>query len=142
MASRLVLDSKMEELVAWEYFGFHPNQLYHEIYAVGYNEFLSAVSALRDALLIDYPEPERQREVQQGCDQLLASYSRSLDDKWFQKFIQFCSANVFTVPPQVSVFGDMRREEGASTVDEVHHKLLATHYLNSKLQKRIELLER
>lgn len=131
----------MEELVAWEYFGFHPNRLYHEIYAVGYNEFLCAVSALRDALLTDYPEPERQREIQQGCDQLLASYSRSLDDKWFQKFIQFCSSNVFTVPAQVSVFGDMRRDEGAS-VDEVHHKLLATHYLNYKLQQRIVLLER
>lgn len=132
----------MEELVAWEFFGFHPNHLYHEIYAVGYNEFLCAVSALRDALLADYPEPERQREIRHGCDQLLASYSRCLDDKWFQKFIQFCSSNVFTVPPQVSVFGDMRRGDSESAVDEAHHKLMATHYLNCKLQQRIKLVER
>ena len=132
----------MEELVTWQYFGFHPNRLYGEIYAVGYNEFLRAVSALRDALLAEFPEPERQREVRDGCDQLLASYSRCLDEKWFQKFIQFCSSNVFTVPPQVSVFGDLKREGEEVAVDEVNHKLLATLYLNFKLQQRIKLLDR
>lgn len=135
----------MEELVAWEYFGFHPNRLYHEIYAVGYNEFLCAVSALRDALLGEFPE--RQSEIQHGCDQLLASYSRNLDEKWFQKFIQFCSSNVFTIPPQLSVYtGLQRREEGekgpCAAVDELHHRLMATQYLNCKLRERIELLDR
>ena len=131
----------MDELVTWQYFGFHPNRLYGEIYAVGYNEFLRAVSALRDALLAEFPEAEGQDEVKDGCDQLLASYSRCLDEKWFNKFIQFCSSNVFTVPAHVSVFGDMKREEGES-VDEVNHKLLASLYLNFKLQQRIELLDR
>ena len=133
----------MDELVTWQHFGFHPNRLYEEIYAVGYNEFLRAVGVLRDALLAEFPEPERQREVKDGCDQLLASYSRSLDEKWFHKFIQFCSSNVFTVPAHVSVFGDMKRarEEGSS-VDEVNHELLASLYLNFKLQQRIGLLDR
>ena len=135
-----VLLAAMEELVAWQYFGFHPNRLYGEIYAVGYNEFLCAVSALREALLAEFPEPERQREVQDGCDQLLASYSRSLDQKWFHKFVQYCSSNVFTVPAQVSVYGDIRRDGGA--VDEVNHQLLATLYLNFRLQQRIDLLDR
>ena len=133
----------MDELVAWQYFGFHPNHLYGEIYAVGYNEFLRAVSALRDALLAEFPEPERQREVRDGCDQLLASYSHCLDEKWFQKFIQFCSSNVFTVPAHVRVFGDVEREkEERKSVDEVNHKLLASLYLNFKLQQRIQLLNR
>lgn len=138
----------MEELVAWEYFGFHPNRLYHEIYAVGYNEFLCAVSALRDALLSEFPDPKRQSEVHQGCGQLLASYSRNLDEKWFQKFIQFCSSNVFTVPPQGAVYsGVERREEeeergACAAVDELHHKLMATQYLNCKLRERLELLDR
>lgn len=135
----------MEELVAWEYFGFHPNRLYHEIYAVGYNEFLYAVSALREALVSEFPE--RQSEVQQSCDQLLASYSRSLDEKWFQKFIQFCSSNMFTVPPQVGVYhGVERREEGegrsCAAADELYHKLMATNYLNFKQKERLKLLDR
>ena len=129
----------MEELVTWQYFGFHPNKLYGEIYAVGYNEFLCAVSALRDALLAEFPEPERQREVQDGCDQLLASYSRSLDEKWFHKFVQFCTSNVFTVPGQVSVYEAMFCEE--KSVDGVNHQLLATLYLNCRLQQRIDLLD-
>ena len=136
----------MEELIAWEYFGFHPNQLYHEIYAVGYNEFLCAVSALRDALLAEFPEPERQRGVQEGCDRLLASYSRSLDENWFQKFVQFCSSNVFTVPPQVAVYGGVETPGGESgaceAADELHHQLMATHYLNCKLQQRLKELDR
>lgn len=148
----------MDELVAWEYFGFHPNQLYHEIYAVGYNEFLSAVSLLRDTLLEEFPEPERQREIQQGCDQLLSSYSNNLDHKWFQKFIEFCSRNVFTVSHQTSVYGDMGRvregegrgeEEGGETdtsavcaLDKLHHATMAVEYLNCRLQKRLEEVEK
>lgn len=132
----------MDELVAWEYFGFHPNRLYSEIYAVGYNEFLCGVSALRDALLAEYPEPERQREIQQGCDQLLASYSRNLDDKWFQKFIQYCSSNVFTIPSQVNVYKGMTRCDDTERSDKTHHKLMAIHYLNTKLQQRIKQLDR
>ena len=147
----------MDELVTWEYFGFHPNQLYHEIYAVGYNEFLSAVSLLRDTLLEEFPEPERQREIQQGCDQLLSSYSNNLDHKWFQKFIAFCSRNVFTVSHQVPVYGDLERvregggrreEEGelhmsaAGALDKLHHTTVAVEYLNCKLQKRLEEVEK
>ena len=101
----------MEELVAWEYFGFHPNQLYEEVYAVGYNEFLTAISVLRDALLEEFPELQQQEEIQRGCSLLLASYSQKMDENWFRKFVDFCNRNVFTIPRLVRVYDKERIED-------------------------------
>ena len=157
----------MEELVAWEYFGFHPNQLYEEVYAVGYNEFLTASSVLRDTLLEEFPEPQRQKEIKRGCS-LLLSYSQKMDKNWFRKFIDFCNRNVFTIPPLVRVYDkdgiEGEKEQGAEKgkeaeeekrddaergkkeekdtsagvdLERLHSRILAVEYLNCKLKKRL-----
>jgi len=129
----------MDEVVATEFFGFAPDKFYHEVYAIGYNEFLTAVSSLRDVLIKEFPE--KQEEVDEGCSALLASYSKQFDQKWFAKFLQYCSKNIFVVPRQVPVYPkDMdveRNQEGLSRVDELRHFTMATEYLNSHLEAHV-----
>lgn len=137
--------SDMDDLlVATEFFGFTPEQLYHEVYAVGYNEFLSAVSSLRDTLLGEFPG--EQGAVEECCSALLASYGRQFDEEWFTKFLQYCSKNVFTVPRHVPLYEeDLGREENHSApqkIEELRHQIMATEYLNVRLQAQLRELDR
>ena len=43
--------TKMDDLVDRAFFGFDPEQVYDEVYAICYNEFLQAAKCLRDTLL-------------------------------------------------------------------------------------------
>lgn len=133
----------MDELVATEFFGFPPDKFYHEVYAIGYNEFLTAVSSLRDVLIKEFPE--KQEEVDEGCSTLLASYSKQFDQKWFAKFLQYCSKNIFVVPRQVPMYPkDMDVEgnqEALARVDELRHFTMATEYLNSHLEAHVSAMD-
>ena len=41
----------MDALVAGEFFGFDPEQVYTEVHAICYNEFLQAATCLRNTLI-------------------------------------------------------------------------------------------
>lgn len=41
----------MDTLIDREFFGFEPEKVYDEVYAIYYNEFLQAAEYLRDTLL-------------------------------------------------------------------------------------------
>ena len=133
-----------DELTATEFFGFSPDELYNEVYAIGYNEFLAAVASLRETLLQEFPE--RAEEVKKGCSELLASYSKQFDQEWYTKFLQYCTKNIFTIPRHVPIYGDdLGREENegaCSRLEELRHRIMTTEYLNSKLQARIHEMDR
>ena len=129
-------------LVATEFFGFVPDQLYQEVYAVGYNEFLTAVTSLRETLLAEFPD--KKEEVETGCSSLLASYSNHFDREWFQMFLQYCSKNIFTVPRHIPVYGAnvVSDETVLDEVDELRYRITATHYLNKQLEAKIQEVDK
>ena len=133
----------MDDLAASEFFGFVPEQLYHEIYAVGYNEFLAAVSSLRDKLLSEFPE--NKQEVDNGCKQLLASYSDHFDQS-FTKLVQYLAKNIFVVPRHIPVYKDdladtKENKEALFRVKELRYRIMATEYLNTKLDEQAKELD-
>lgn len=133
----------MDDLAASEFFGFVPEQLYHEIYAVGYNEFLAAVSSLRRTLLSEFTE--KQQEVEEGCRQLLASYSERFDQR-FTKLVQYLSKNIFLVPRHVPVYNSdlaetTENKEALFRVKELRYRIMATEYLNTKLLEQTRELD-
>ncbi len=133
----------MDELVSTDFFGFVPDQLYQEVYAIGYNEFLAAVSSLREVLLQEFPDKEE--EVERGCGHLLVTYEQQFDQRWFARFLQYCSKNIFTVPRHVPVYDeDLGREgsEGAhAKLQELRHRIMAVEYLNAKLHSRLKEMD-
>ena len=130
--------------MAAEFFGFDPDRLYHEVYAIGYNEFLAAVSTLKETLLEEFPD--KQEEVEKGCSSLLTSYGEQFDEEWFKEFITYCSKNIFVVPRQVPVYAEvMGKEENQRVVEKVEdlrHYIMATEYLNSQLQARLQEMDK
>ncbi len=126
----------MDDQVTTDFFGFVPEQLYHEVYAIGYNEFLGAVSSLREALLLEFPDKEE--EVESGCSSLLSSYEQQFDREWFARFLQYCSKNIFVVPRHVPVYEeDLGRGDGCKKLDELRHRIMAVEYLNAQLRVRL-----
>ena len=133
----------MDDLATSEFFGFVPDQLYHEIYAVGYNEFLAAVSSLRKTLLSEFPE--KKEEVEQGCRKLLASYSEQFDQR-FTRLVRYLSKNIFLVPRYVPVYSSDLAEtsdnkEALFRVKELRYRIMATEYLNTKLLEQSRALD-
>ena len=131
----------MDDLVTTEFLGFSPDQLYKEIYAVGYNEFIDAVKALKATLLDEFPDKEE--EIVKGCDSLLSEYEHRFDKEWFEKFIQYCSKNIFRIPHHVPVYDPQMGENEANQeavvrVRELKHRIMATEYLNAKLIQTIK----
>ena len=131
------------ELVASEFFGFVPEKLYEEVYAISYNEFLAAVTSLKEVLLQEFPE--KREEVERGCSSLLASYGKHFDQQWFTKFLQYCSKNIFTVPRHVPIYEEgLGKEENQGAIlrlEELRHCIMATEYLNSQLQARVKEMD-
>lgn len=133
----------MDDLAASEFFGFVPEQLYHEIYAVGYNEFLAAVSSLRNTLLSEFPE--NRQEVERGCSQLLASYSEHFDQR-FTKLVQYLTKNIFVMPRHIPVYKKdlaetKENKEALFRVKELRYRIMATEYLNTKLVEQAKELD-
>lgn len=135
----------MEDLVSTEFLGFSPDQLYKEIYAVGYNEFIDAVKVLKTTLLEEFPDKEE--EIVKGCDSLLLECEQKFDKEWFEKFIQYCSKNIFQIPRHVPVYDPQLGESEANQealirVKELKHQIMATEYLNAKLIQTIQEVDR
>lgn len=134
----------MEDLVTTKFFGFLPEKLYTEIYAVGHNEYLNGVTALKGSLLGDFPE--RQEEIELGCSKMLIRYSQEFDKKWFARFSGYCSKNVFTIKDHVPVYKpEMEHvEENRLAHDKslnLRHCIMATEYLNVQLLGKIRELD-
>lgn len=134
----------MEDLVTTKFFGFFPERLYTEIYAIGHNEYLSGVSALKRSLLEDFPE--RQQEIEVGCSKMLDRYSQEFGKKWFTNFSAYCSKNVFTIKDHVPVYKpEMEHiEENKVAHDKslnLRHCIMATEYLNVQLLGKIKELD-
>lgn len=126
----------MEELVSTAFFGFPADRLYREIYAIGYNQFLAAVTKLRDTLVGEFPE--RTDEVNKKCTAVLTSYNKSFDQNWFAGFVPYCAKNVFIVPRCVPVYDADLVTDAEDGVEELRHKIMATEYLNGQLLARVE----
>ena len=130
-----------DELLSTEFFGFHPGKLYKEIYAVGYNEFIEAVKALKKALHDEFPD--NQDEIDRSCDSFLTEYCETFDKKWFKVFADFCSKNVFKIPAHVPVYDPELNEreanqEAAVRVRQLKNKVLAMEYFNCRLLEKIK----
>ena len=130
----------MDDLSAIDFFGIVPEQLYLEIYAVGYNEFLAAISSLRKTLLGEFPDC--QEEVEQGCSLLLASTNEHFDQR-FAMLMQYLAKNILVVPRHIPVYkSDMANldlnKEALFRVKELRYRIMATEYLNTKLSQRLQ----
>lgn len=126
----------MEELVTTAFFGFPAERLYNEIYAIGYNQFLAAVTKLRDTLVGEFPD--RTEDVENRCTSLLNSYNKAFDQEWFAKFVPYCAKNMFIVPRCVPVYDTDLVTDVEDGVEEMRHKIMATEYLNGQLLARVE----
>lgn len=129
---------------AIKFLGFQPNMLYHEIYAIGYNEFLKAVSALKETLIQEFPE--KQEAIEESCGRMLKSYSEEYDEKWFAKFVEYCSGNIFVVSPRIPLYDaelEAVEENGQAPEKAVnlHQSIKATANLNKKLLERLQELD-
>lgn len=128
-------------LVAAKFFGFPPEQLYTEIYAIGHNEYLKAVSVLKETLLQEFPE--NQEEIEVKCSKMLEGYYHEFDQKWFDKFIDYCSKNIFSVRDNIPVYKpeleDVAGNRGAhEKFLNLRHCIMATEYLNVQLLGKIK----
>ena len=134
----------MEAPIADKFFGFVLDKLYLEIYALGYNEYLKAVTVLKETLLGEFPE--RKMEVERSCSEMLIKYSEDFEEIWFKKFTSYCNNNLFMVPPQVPAYDPELEKvednkEGHEMYANLHHSILASGYFNSQLMERLKHLE-
>lgn len=134
----------MEDLITTKFFGFFPERVYTEIYAVGHNEYLKAVTTFKDALLQEFPE--RHEEIELGCSQMLDRHSQEFDKIWFIRFFIYCSKNIFTVKGHVPVYKPEMEcvEENKGAHDKslnLRHCIMATEYLNVQLLGKIRVLD-
>lgn len=134
----------MEDLITTKFFGFFPERVYTEIYAVGHNEYLKAVTTFKEALLQEFPE--RHEEIELGCSQMLDRHSQEFDENWFIKFFTYCSKNIFTVKGHVPVYKPEMEdvEENKEAHDKslnLRHCIMATEYLNVQLLGKIRILD-
>ncbi len=134
--------SKMDdELLSTEFFGFHPGKLYKEIYAVGYNEFIEAIKALKKALQDEFPD--NTDDINKSCDSFLTEYCETFDKKWFKVFADFCSKNLFKIPAHVPVYDPELNEKEANQdatmrVRQLKLNVLAMEYFNCRLLEKIK----
>ena len=134
----------MEDLTATKFFGFYPDQLYIELYSVGYNEFLKSVTALRERLVQELPDKEG--EIELGCSKMLERYSLDFDKEWFAKFLAYCSKNIFQVQPHTPIYKpemdgvEANRLAHDKSLD-LRHCIMATEYLNVQLLGKLKELD-
>jgi len=119
----------MEDLITTKFFGFVPAQFYTEIYAVGYNEYLKAVSTLRETLLQEFPE--KGEEIELSCSKMLEKYSQDFDQRWFSSFVRYCSKNIFTVKNHIRIYNPEMEPVEANqqahiTSSNLRHCIMAT----------------
>jgi hypothetical protein len=134
----------MDDLSVTKFFGYVPEKFYHEIYVVGYNEYLNGVNALRTTLLEQFPD--RQEEVEVNCSKMLDKYSKDFDKKWFTMFSTYCSKNLFTINSHVPIYRAELEcvEENRLAHDKslnLRHCIMATEYLNVQLLGRVRELD-
>ncbi len=127
--------------MASKFFDFPPEQLYTEIYAIGHNEYLKAMSLLKETLLQELPE--KQEEIELSCSKMLESYYNEFDQEWFAKFLDYCRKNIFTVSDSIPVY--QPELEPVEENKQAHHKylnlrhcIMATEYLNVQLLGKIK----
>ena len=130
-----------DELLSTEFLGFHPGKLYKEIYSVGFNEFIEAVKALKEALHEEFPD--KKEEIDKSCDSFLTEYLLTFDKKWFQTFVNYCSKNLFRIASHVPVYDPEltdreANQEAAARLRQLKNKVLAMEYFNSRLIEKIK----
>lgn len=130
-----------DELMATEFFGFHPGKLYKEIYAVGYNEFIEAVKALKEVLHKEFPN--KTEEIDTSCDSFLTEYVQRFDKEWFKRFVDFCARNTFKIPEHIPIYDpelDEREanKDASTNLRALKNKVLAMEYFNSQLVEKIK----
>lgn len=133
--------AEARSLVATKFFGFPPKQVYTEIYAIGHNEYLKAVSVLKETLQQEFPE--KQEEVEVNCSKMLEDYYHEFDQGWFDKFINYCSRNIFSVGSNIPVYKpEMEDVDGNQQAHtkflNLRHCIMATEYLNVELLGKIK----
>ena len=134
----------MEDLVVAKFFGYFPESFAREIYAVGYNEYLNGVNALRATLLEQFPE--RKEEIEVSCSKMLDRYNEEFDKKWFAGFSKYCMDALFTIKDHVPIYKPEMEpmEENRSAHDKslnLRHCIMATEYLNVQLLGRVRELD-
>lgn len=132
------------EITAGNFFGFFPEKVCSEIYAIGYNEYLKAVSTLKDTLLQDFPE--KHEEIELSCSKMLDRYSQEFDKDWFPQFFAYFRKNIFTVGDTVPVYKmEMNEREANKQAHDMslnlRHCIMATEYLNVQLVGKIRELD-
>lgn len=133
-----------QDLVTTAFFGFLPERVYTEIYAIGHNEYLKAMSALRASLLEEFPEKHELIEL--GCSKMLDRYSQEFGKTWFVRFTGYCRSNLFTIKDHIPVFKPEMEavEENRLAHDKslnLRHCIMATEYLNVQLLGKIRELD-
>ena len=142
--SEIERDSMDEEISAAAFFGFIPDKVYAEVYAVGHNEYLKAVSALKDALLQEFPE--KRDKIELGCSKMLDRYGQELDKNWFANFLTYCSKNIFTIKDAVPIYkAEMEDQDANKQAHDLslnlRHCIMATEYLNVQLLGKLKELD-
>lgn len=130
-----------KNLVATKFFGFLPAQIYSEIYAIGHNEYLKAVSVLKETLILEFPE--KIEKVELTCSKMLESYYHDYSDKWFKNFQEYCIKNIFEVGEHIPVYRpemeDVQGNKQAPTnFLNLRHCIMATEYLNVQLLGKVK----
>ena len=132
-----------QSLVATKFFGFDPDTFCIEIYSVGYNEYLKAVSTLKEVLQQEFPE--KQEDIEERCSRILETHFLQLDD-WYCKFVEYCKKNIFVVHDRTPVYNPQLEEvednrQAPDKALSLSHCFMATEYLNSQLQGKLRELE-
>lgn len=134
----------MEDLVTTKFFGFFPEKFYTEIYAIGHNEYIKAVSTLKETLLQDFPD--KREEIETNCSKLLDRYNKDYDQSWFKSFFTYCSKNIFTIKENVPVYrpemeaAEENKQAHAKSLN-LRHCIMATEYLNVQLLGKVRQLD-
>ena len=134
----------MDDLVRDKFFGLIVEKFCAEIHAVGYNEYLKAVTVLKETLMEEFPE--KKEAVERGCGEMLKKFSEEFENIWFNKFFSLCKSNVFEVPPEVTVYDPElekveENQKAQETCVNLQQTIMASKYLNLQLVERIKKMD-
>lgn len=87
--------------------------------------------------------PERQEDVERGCSALMEDYRARFEKEWFARFLQYCSKNLFNIPPHVPVY-DLDHKEDSKAVEEAEElcgKVMALEHFSACLHRRLAAMD-
>ena len=135
----LVASITEEKFDIRKFFEFFPENIYKDLYGIGYNEFLKVATSMKETLMDEFPE--KKDMIEKNCSDMLDHFQTEYD-KWYKSFTGYCDRNVFRLPPNLSIYGpEMEKSEEVEEYKFLQDQLLAQAYRRKLLIQKLSSTE-